>query len=515
MANKSISIIMIKEIIRLKLSGCSNKRISKILSTSRTTVIKYLKQIEYSGLNLKELYQLSNEQLYDLFTVEKTKDDTERYSDLEAFFPYMDKELKRIGVTRWNLWAEYHHKHPGGYSYSQFCHHYHQWTLHKQAYLNIEHKAGDKVFVDYAGQKLQIVDKQTGEIKQLEVFVATLGCSQFTYVEASESQKLENFISSVENAFWYFGGVPNAVVPDNLKSAVTKSNKYEPSINERFAEFASHYNTTILPARSLKPKDKALVEGAIRIAYQRIYATLRNRIFYSIGELNRAIKELLDYYNSVLFKGKDHSRKDLFNELDYPALKPLPTSRFELKTYKQATVQKNCHVYLNQDKNYYSVPYQYIGKKVKLVYSKSTVEVYHQYKRISLHKRSFKKYNYSTQKEHLPSHHRFIMEWNPERFLCWAEGIGQSTKQLIQEILDRKSHPEQGYKSCLGVLSMAKKVGKERLNNACKRALYYKAHTYQSVRNILEQNLDKEPIEKEIQIQIPYHENIRGKHYYQ
>ena len=516
MANNPLDVVMIKEIIRLKQSGLSNRKIAVHLGVSRTTVIKYLKQIEYSCFDTEELQELSEESLYDLFRSESTLDEAQRYSALEAFFPYVDKELKKTGVTRWGLWGEYQSKHLSPYSYSQFCYHYQQWIIHKQCYLNIEHKAGDKLFVDYAGKKLQIVDADSGEIKEVEVFVATLGASQMTYVEASESQKLDRFLKSVENSLWYFGGVPQAIVPDNLKSAVSKSNKFEPSINERFAQLSQHYGTSILPTRSRKPKDKALVEGAVKIVYHRIYAALRNQTFYSIAELNRAIHQLLASYNQTPFQGKDHGRKDLFDELDLPALQPLPTSRYDFKTYKQATVQKNCHIQISEDKNYYSVPYRYIGKKVKIAYNADVVEVYLNHQRIALHPRSMKKYHYITCKEHLPSHHRFILDWNPDKFLRWAESIGESTRELIKIILESKSHPEQAYKSCQGILSMATKTSKQRLNNACKRALYYKTHSYQSVYSILDKSLDKQPLEEHtIQVQIPFHENIRGAHYYQ
>jgi len=516
MANNPLRVVMIKEIIRLKQTGQSHITISRRLGISRTTVIKYLKQVEYSGLEPSEFEQLSEEALQELFNSAHNQDEKQRYSSLEAFFPYVDKELKKTGVTRWGLWGEYQHTYPGAYSYSQFCHHYQQWSLHKQAYLNMEHKAGDKLFVDYAGKKLQIVSPDSGEIKQVEVFVATLGASQMTYVEVSESQKLECFLKSVENAMWYFTGVPQAIVPDNLKAAVSKSNNYEPTINERFAQLSHHYGTSILPARSRKPKDKALVEGAVKIVYHRIYAALRNQTFCSIAGLNQVIQQLLISYNQAPFQGKDHGRKDLFNELDLPALQPLPVSRYDHKTYKQATVQKNCHIYISEDKNYYSIPYQYIGKKVKVAYNTDVVEVYLNHIRVALHQRSMKKHHYTTHKEHLPAHHRYIMDWNPDKFLRWAQSIGNPTHELIRVILETKTHPEQAYKSCQGILSMAGKTSKQRLNDACKRALHYKVYTYQSVRNILDKGLDKQPLEENtVQIQIPFHENIRGAHYYQ
>lgn len=516
MANKKLSIVMIKEIIRLKQSGLSHQKIADLLSVSRTTVIKYVKQIDAGDYKYSELLEQNDQDLHELFSEKECDNKELRYSTLSNFFAYMDKELKRVGVTRWNLWAEYKRENRDGYSYSQFCYHYQQWCIHKEAYMHIDHKAGDKLFVDYAGNKLSIVDRETGEIKEVEVFVATLGASQKTYVEASFDQRLESFLRSVENALWYLGGVPRAIVPDNLKSAITKSDKYEPGINERFADFSAHYDTTILPARARKPKDKALVEGSVKIVYHRIYAALRNRVFYSIEELNHAIKLLLIDYNTILFQGKDHSRQNLFEELEKPALSALPTEKYEYKRYKQATVQKNCHVYLGEDKHYYSVPYKYIGKQVKIIYTSNTVEIYYAYKRLALHPRSRQKYGYTTEKEHLPSHHRFVAEWSPEKFIKWAGDVGEPTEQLIRLILQTKSHPEQGYKSCLGILSHARKVGRERLNKACERALYYQNYNYQVVKKILEKGLEQEPLgEQEVQTKLPFHDNIRGQEYYQ
>ena len=515
MANKKLNIIMIKEIIRLKQGGSSHQKIADLLSVSRTTVIKYVKQIEAGRYKYRDLLELSDHELDTIFSGQDVDDKKLRYSTLSDFFTYMDKELKRVGVTRWHLWAEYKRENRDGYSYSQFCYHYQQWCIHKEAHMHIDHKAGDKLFVDYAGNKLSIVDRETGEIKQVEVFIATLGASQKTYVEASYDQSLESFIGSVENTLQYLGGVPRAIVPDNLKSAVTKSDKYEPGINERFADFSAHYNTTILPARARKPKDKALVEGSVKIVYHRIYAALRNCVFHSLKELNHAIKQLLVDYNAIVFQGKDHSRQDLFEELDKPALSALPTEKYEYKRYKQATVQKNCNVYLGEDKHYYSVPYKYIGKQVKIIFDQNGVEIYHAYKRLALHARSLKKYGYTTEKEHLPSHHRFVAEWSPEKFIKWAGDIGEPTHELIRMVLQAKSHPEQGYKSCLGILSLSRKVGRERLNKACERALYYQNYNYQVVKKILEKGLEQtSPTEQGTQTKIPFHDNIRGQEYY-
>jgi transposase len=518
MANKSIGSIMIREIIRMKDNGLSNNQISKSLGKSRTTIIKYLDVIETSGISLKELLELKEADLSELFDVPKELNPANReqiHKDLHSYFPYLEKELKRVGVTRHILWREYKAKHPEGVMYSQFCEHYNKWSRKSEGYMPTIHKAGEKLFIDYAGKKLHIIDKETGEIKPVEVFVATLGASQYTYVEASFSQQIPDFISSVQNCLYYLGGVPACIIPDNLKSAVTKSNKYEPHVNEQFACFASHYDTSIMPARALKPKDKSLVEGAVNITYTRIHAVLRDKEFYSIAELNLAIKELLLIYNQTPFQKKQHSRTGLFLEIEKDALKPLPVDKYELRDYKIATVQKNCHVYYSADKNYYSIPNAYIGKKVKLVLTQSVVEIYHNQTRIALHGRSRKAYHYVTVKEHMPVGHTYNADWSSEYFIAWAQKIGTSTKEYIEKILDKKQYPEQSYKSCMGILSMAVKIGKERLNNACKRALGYDAVSYNSIKNILERGLDKEEEQLDLfNISISNHDNIRGADYY-
>jgi transposase len=518
MANKSIGSIMIREIIRMKANGLSNSQISKSLGKSRTTIIKYLSVIETSGFCSKELLELKEADLSELLEVcnEVTPLDREEiHKDLYSFFSYAEKELKRIGVTRRILWNEYKSKYPQGIMYSQFCEHYNKWSHKSEGYMPSTHKAGEKLFIDYAGKKLHIIDKETGEIKPLEVFVATLGASQYTYIEASFSQQIPDFIGSVQNSLHYFGGVPACIIPDNLKSAVTKANRYEPHVNEQFACFASHYDTSVMPARALKPKDKSLVEGAVKITYTRIYAALRNKEFYSIVELNLAIKELLLIYNQNPFQKKPYSRMELFLEIEKDALKPLPVEKYELRDYKIATVQKNCHAYYSSDKNYYSVPNVYIGKKVKLVLTQSTVEIYHNQVRIALHSRSRKAYHYVTVKEHMPVNHTYNADWSPEYFINWAEKTGASVKEYIEKILNQKQYPEQGYKSCIGILNLAAKTGKDRLNSACKRALSYDAIGYNPIKNILEKGLDKEETQPDLfNVSVSNHDNIRGSKYY-
>lgn len=518
MANKPIEFIMLKEILRLKSLGLSNLKISQSIGSSRTTVIKYLKMFEASGIDNTMLSNMEDEELIGIVEGNPSLpqgEEARRYSSLLDIFPSMENDLKKVGVTRWHLWAKYKQLHPDGYSYSQFCYHFQQWRGQSESYMHQDHKAGDKMFVDFAGKKLNIIDCETRELVSTEVFVAILGASQRTYVEACRSQSVENFIEACQNALYYFWGVPKAIVTDNLKSSVIKSDKYEPVLNENFAGFGQHYGMTILPARSYKPKDKALVEGAVKIVYHRIYTKLHDKEFNSIKELNdNGILPLLNEYNNTNFQNRDYSRNDLFDSIDKGALMSLPLYRYDFKQYKQSTVQKNCHVYISGDNHYYSVPYRYIGQKVKVLYTVSDVEIYFNNLRIAYHKRDYRKYGYTTIKEHLPSSHQFISEWSPERFKCWAESIGPNCVSIIVKILESKGHPEQGYKSCFGILSMTKKVGKERMENACIRALSYEAHNYRTIKNILEKGLDKSIETEDPILKLPIHENIRGKAYY-
>jgi transposase len=514
MANKTIVMSKLRRLLQLHSQGKSKLFISKYLELSRNTVDKYVLQYKLLDLPLEEIDRLTDTDLDKLFFVQVTDDLSPRQKALYDFFPYMEKELKKTGVTRQVMWKEYILKHPDGVRRSQFNEHYNRWCKKVNPVMHISHKAGDKLYVDYAGKTLQVVDKESGEVSQVQFFVAILGSSQYTYAEATSSQVKEDFISSVENALHFFGGVPAAIVPDNLKSAVIKSNRYEPTLNETFYDFAEHYGTTILPARSYKPRDKSLVEGAVRILYTRVYSALRDKIFFNLKEINAAIKEALEVHNSTKFSGRPYSRKDLFNEVEKQALRPLPDRHYELKQQSFATVMLNGHVLLSQDKHYYSVPYQFIRKKVKLLYSNSQVEVFYKYNRIALHQRVKNPFSYTTNSEHLASTHKFITEWTPQRFINWAESIDENVKEYIIRILEKKQHPEQAYKSCMGVLSFVKKVGRERLRNACKRAIEYNMYNYKTVQTILEKGLDQIDDENLFDQSIPEHNNIRGKEYY-
>lgn len=518
MANKIIKMSVLRQIIILKEKGFSNRAISRQLGLSRKTTNKYIGFTNQSQLTASELLQLTDEQLQGLVGTRMQKPPEDYLQVLYHHFCEVDKQLRRVGVTRLLLWQEYKQLHPQGVSYSRFCFHFRQWRQSQQVTMHFDHKAGDKLFVDFTGKKLAVVDSVTGEITQVEVFVAILGASQYTYVEAVVDQKVASFIGALVNAFIFFGGVPMAVVPDNLKAAVTQADRYEPLLNDTFQDFGNHYQTSILPARAYKPRDKALVEGAVRIVYSRIFAPLRDQTFTSLADLNQAIQDALIPYNQVDFKGRSTSRFRLYEELDKPALQLLPARSYELKKYVKATVYKTSHVWLGEDKHYYSVPYRYMGKKVKIAYTTHTVEIYYNYQRIAAHSREKGHYRYTSEKLHLPSTHQFVSDWNPEKFIGWAGDIGPHTRFLIEQILERKPHPEQGYKTCLGILTLTKKVGKQRLEKACDRAAYFNSYSYRVVKNILEKGLEDQtwkPPEKDINQLNVFHQNIRGKEYYQ
>jgi transposase len=515
MANKTISMSKIRQFLRMYKQGESKLKISVHTGIARNTIKKYLNRIVRLGLTLDDVDAMSDVHLDQLFVEQQVKDKGERYNTLRAFFPYMEKELRKRGMTKSRLWIEYLSKHPDGYRRAQFQELYNKWLKLSKPTMHIEHKVGDKMYVDYAGGKLSYIEEETGEVVYAEVFVSILGASQLTYVEATTSQNKGDFIQCCENALHYYGGVPHAIVPDNLKSAVVKSSKYEPTLNETYEHFAYHYSTAILPTRAYKPKDKSLVEGAVKIAYQRIYAELRDKEFYSLSELNKAIWEALENHNNLLFTGRPYSRRQLFEEIEKRVMQPLPGIRFEFKNRQVCTVSGNGHVCLREDKHYYSVPYQYIGKKVKILYNRNYVEIFFKYSLIARHERIEKNYGYTTDKDHMASAHQFIADWSPEKFTTMAAAIGVPVEEFIKLVLINKPHPEQGYKSCMGILSFERRVGKERLIAACSRALDYGIYNYAIIKNILERNLDRLPIAELSEKAIPEHSNIRGGTYYQ
>jgi transposase len=516
MANKIISMSKVRQILRLYTQGESKRKISELTGIARNTLKKYINQYVKDRLTIDAINAMNDHELELFFgtAIEPPKD--RRYEELQLLLPGYEKEMKRRGVTMTRVWKQYRQLHPEGYEITQFYLYLRQFCKRFKPVMHMEHKAGDKMYIDFAGEKLSITDKESGEIVSVEVFAAILGCSQLMYAEAVGSQKKEDLIRACENALQFFGGVPAAIVPDNLKSAVTKSSKYEPTINETFADFAEHYSTAVLPARAYRPKDKSLVEGMVKIIYRCIYATVSTQVHFTLQSINTAILEALEINNKAAFKGRDYSRRQQFEELEREALQPLPAYRYEFRQQSVVTVMKNGHVCLGADKHYYSVPYRYIGKKVKILFTSLTVEVYYHYEKIAAHQREHRKYHYTTLDEHLASAHRYVSDWTPEKFIEQGRAVHEDLAKYITLVIEGKMHPEQAYKSCAGILSLERKVGTERLLNACRRANSYAVYNYHIVQQILEKNLDHLGDEEQQQsLTMPEHHNIRGNDYYE
>ena len=517
MANHSLTMKKLHNLIVYIVAGKSKRFIADALQISRHTIDNYLGKLKDEiGDDLTPLLSWDEESLNRLVSPQK---DHNTKQVLELLFPDYEKELSKVGMTLMILWGRYCLVTSNAVTYSRFCHYFRQWQSSQKVSMHLEHKAGDKLFIDFTGKKLFLTDPQTGEITWVEVFLAVLGCSQLTYCQAVYSQKKADFLLALANSLTFFGGVTQAIVPDNLKSAVTKTHPYEPDLNQSIEDFASHYQTVIYPARSRKPKDKAAVERTVGILYSRVYAMLEGQVFFSLGSLNEAIFQKVNDHNLKPFQGRIDSRQNRFDELERITLIPLPTTRYELKHFKTAKVQQNCHVILGEDKHYYSVPFRYVGKYVKLSYTAESIEIYFEYKRIAIHARFRAKHQYTTLKEHLPEKHQWIMNWSPDFFTEQAQKVGENTLKAIEQLLCTRKYPEQAYKSCAGILALVKKkeIGKIRLEAACERALLHDFLSLKLILNILDRDLDRiifqeEPIKDNI---IPFHPNIRGAKNYQ
>lgn len=514
MANKPISMSKVRQIIKLYTQQMGKKKIGERLGMSKHTVKQYTDFFRALKTPKEELFKLSDFELNKLFHPPKETLINDKIKQLYDFFPIMSIQLRRRGMTVARQFLEYKILHPQSYGETSFYKHYNQWRKKLNPVMHIEHKVGDKMYVDYAGATLPYVDTNTGEIRNAQVFVAILGWSQYAYVEAMHSQTIDEFIAACENALRYFNGVPLALVPDNLKSAVNKASSYEPTVNENFKAFADHYGVAILPARSRKPQDKAHVENMVKLSYQKIYANLPEKDLAPLPELNKQIWQHLVTLNDALLTGKERSRTDQWL-MELSSLQPLPPTWYEMRKIKQVTVMKNGHVYLTEDQHYYSVPYELIGKKLKMQYSRSEVNMYLHYELIVTHKRLRSPHNYTTVTEHMPAQHRYVMEWNPSFFMAKAKEIDPIVEYYISQVLARKQHPEQGYKSCMGILSFAKRLGEARLIRACKRAHEIGYYNYKIIEDILKQNLDKYDDDDMEPSKMPAHDNIRGGNYYE
>ncbi len=500
----------LKEIIRLQHSGLSQHQISRSLNVSVGAVNKYLKLAGSAGVVWPLPEELGDKDIMALIKPSNkcTSFTTPDYKDIH-------EEMKHKSVTLQLLHAEYCQRYPEShYSYRQFCALYRKWKRQHTLSLRQTHKGGEKLFTDYAGQTVPVVvNRNTGEVRESQIFVGVLGASSFTYAEATWSQSLENWIGSHTRAFAYFGGVPHLIVPDNLKAAIHQPCKYDPDTNPAYAAMADYYNTAILPARPYKPKDKSKVENGVLLVERWILAKLRHRTFYSIGELNQAIKHLLEDLNTRPFKKIKGCRKELFQKVERPALKPLPQKPHTFAKFYHRKVTPDYHI--QHEEHYYSVPNSYAGQAVDIRVTERMIEIFCDGKRIACHQRHHTA-GKTTLAEHMPMRHRQYVEWTLDKALRWSRSIGQSTQAFVEHISKKKKHTDQLTRFCRGMSRLATHFGEERLEAACKRALYYQAYSYKHLLHILEKGLDREEIPD---LSAPplhpvHHKNIRGAAYY-
>lgn len=501
----------IRDVLRLKFAqGLSERAIAASLGLGKGSVGTYLRRVRDAGLSWPLPDGLDDDGLeLLLFPSSPTVPDPSRPV---PDWSMIDKELRKRGVTRMLLWQEYREQHPGGFGYTWFCTHFEAWKGRVRPSMRQTHVGGEKVFVDFSGDAIDIIDSNTGEVRGAKLFVAALGASSYTYAEAVASEGLEDWISAHTRMFGYLGGVPKAVVPDNLKAAVIKPDRHDPGLNRTYAEMAEHYGTAILPARPYKPKDKSKVEVAVQVSQRWIVARLRNRQFFSLAELNGAIRPLLDDLNTRVMRDYGASRADLFAMLDRPNLAPLPAAPYVFARWKRARVAPDYHI--EADGCWYSVPFGLIRQLVDLRMTQTTVEVFHRGKRVASHARNPGRRSHITVPDHMPSSHRRYAEWTPARILISAEKLGPSVAAFCQIVMENRPHPEQGFRTCLGVLSLAKSYEPKRIDAACRRGVTIKARSVASIRSILKTGLDQaflEPEPEELPLQ---HPNIRGQNYY-
>jgi transposase len=506
----------IVDVLRLKFeAGLSHERIAAATRISKGAVTKYVQRARDAGLSWPLPAELDDARLEALL-FPHTAPMVERYAAPD--FAYVHQELKRKGVTLQLLWEEYSSAHAGqAYRYSQFCLHYHRFAQSLKRSMRQVHRAGDKLFIDYSGDTVPIINAGTGEIRRAEIFVAVLGASAYTYAEATWSQQLPDWIASHVRCFEYLGAVPALLVPDNLKSAIKRACRFEPEATSTYEDLARHYATAILPARPFHPRDKPAVEASVLLVQRWILARLRHRQFFSLDELNAAIRELLVVLNNRPFQKLDGCRRSVFESLDRPAMKPLPTARYEFAEWKKALVGIDYHVDITD--HYYSVPHSLVRQKVEVRCTATTVECFFKGKRVAAHARSYLRGRHTTLPEHMPEAHRKHLQWTPGRLLNWALSIGPATCDVVKWQLEHRPHPEQGYRACLGLLSLAKQFSAARLEAACRRALSIGSPTRKSIKSILDAKLDTSPelfpaTDQPRVSPAPAHGNVRGADYF-
>lgn len=499
----------IREVLRLTLAeGLSRRQVGLAVALPTTTVADYVARAQRAGLGWPLSEGLDDGQLEARLFVSAGPPPVARPLPDWA---EVHRELRRPDVTLQLLHLEYKEQAPDGYQYSQFCRHYRRWQRHLDVVMRQEHRAGEKLFVDFAGQTLPIVDPATGVTSRAQLFVAVLGASNYTYAEVVPSQELPHWIACHVHAFEFFGGVPEIVVCDNLWSGVKHAHRYEPDLNATYQEMASHYGCVVIPARVRKPRDKAKVEAGVLIAERWILASLRKHTFFSPGAANSAVRARTGWLNQRPFKKLPGSRQSLFEDLERPVLRPLPARAYEYAEWEQAKVSIDYH--LEVDRHYYSVPYQLVGERCDVRLTVTTVEVFFRHRRVASHRRSHQPYRHTTDPSHMPDSHRRHLEWTPSRIIRWAESAGPSAAALVDGIMRSRPHPEQGFRSCLGIIRLGARYGDDRLEAACARALALRAFSYRSVESILRNGLDRQALPTTPPTPFS-HDNLRGPNYY-
>jgi transposase len=509
-ARRELTMRQLRQMLRLHHDGVSAREIGRTLGVARSTIQDNLERARVAGIGWPLPSEWTDELLEQrLFARAGVNPGRRRHT--EPDWAALARELKRSGVNLMVLWEEYRESHPDGYGYSRFCDLYREFERRLSPVMRQHHVAGDKVFVDYSGKKIAIVDPSTGEVRDAEIFVAVLGASNYTYAEATWTQTLPDWIEAHVRMFRFFGGVPRLVVPDNLKSGVHKASFYDPEINRSYAMMAAHYGVGVLPARPYRPRDKAKVEAGVKFAQTYILGRLRHQTFFSLADANRAIALVLERMNGHVMRRLGLSRSDLFTSIERPALRALPAIDYEFAEWRLARVGLDYHVEV--DGYYYSVPHALIRTQVDLRVTARTIEVFHRAKRVAAHQRRYGGRRHGTDPDHMPSAHRRYAAWSPARFQRWARSIGPNTEALVIAVLANRPHPEQGFRTCLGVLRLFRGIDPARTEAVAARALAIGALTYKSVASILKNNLDRAPPAAESSTVIE-HQNLRGPGYF-
>jgi transposase len=518
MTAKTKPMSQIKQLLQLHKQGQKIRFISRSLSLSRNTVRSYLLKAAALPIGVDSLLELSDPALEAMFHAGNPayKDNERRYDYFKTRLDYFLREQKKTGVTRRLLWQEYLSDQPQGYRYTQFCYHLDQHSKAGKPSMVLTHTPGEKLFVDFAGKKLSYVDMNTGEIIDCQIFVACLPYSDYSFALGVPSQCVVDFLYALACCLQHIGGVPQMIVSDNLKSAVIKANRYEPDLNRSMEDFANHYGCSVVPTRAIHPKDKALVENQVKLVYQRVYAKLRHSTFTSLSALNEGIKEKILLHNQTRMQQKPYCREERFLSNERHLLSALPTQEFEIKHYKEYKVAKNNHIFLTQDKHYYSVPYAWIGTQVKVIYTRTMVRIYAQGNQIAVHPRDTSMGRYSSDKEHLCSAHNHYNDRSPRYYIDKATQRSTLFGRFITLLFKQDKHPEQLYRSCDGLLSLCAKSELEDFEKACQIAIDNHNFSYMFVRNIIENKMTRQLNQDTLfnKKSLPTHENIRGKAYY-